>query len=211
MLESMIDYAAQHWTQYTLMIVQHLKISIIVIAIAAGIGIPFGYLSSRSRRLYGVLSSLFSILKVIPSLAILVLCIPIIGVGEQPAMIALSLLAIPSVLINTAMGFANVPSAVLETANGMGMGPLRILFRIQLPLAFPMILTGIRICAVETISCATLASYIGAGGLGNLILIGFGNRFEVLLLGGLSVAFLAIMTDIILLLWERKITSYKRL
>lgn len=209
-IQQMMTYLQSHQEQYLKMVLQHLKISFGVVLLAVLIGVPLGIWSSRSDRVYRIFSGMFSVLKVIPSLAVLILCIPILGAGEKPAAAALLLLALPTVLINTTLGFRSISGLVLEAASGIGMTDRQRFWQVEVPLALPTVLSGIRTCTVEIISCTTLASYVGAGGLGNLIQIGMSNRFDVLLLGGLSVAVLAVTVDLLLLLVERRAAYYQR-
>jgi len=131
---------------------------------------------------------------VIPSLAVLFLLIPLVGIGKIPALIALTLLALPPILINTVLGFSELSPALLEVSLGLGMNSSQLLWRIQLPLALPYILTGIKLALVELIASTTLAAYIGAGGLGNLIITGLGlARMDLLVIGGGSVALLSLV------------------
>ena len=130
-------------------------------------------------------------LRIIPSVAILILLIPVMGTGVRPAMTALVLLAVPPILMNTAAGFSEVPAFMLETAEGLGMTERQMFWKVKVPLAMPMILTGMRTAAIEIIASATIAAKIGAGGLGGIILTGL-NRTDLLLIGGISVALLSL-------------------
>jgi osmoprotectant transport system permease protein len=145
-------------------------------------------------------------LRVIPSLAVLLLMLPILGTGTAPATLALVLLAIPPILMNTIAGLEEVPDFLLETAAGLGMEEKQIWRRVRFPLAMPMVLTGIRTAAVELVASATLAAKIGAGGLGELIFTGIGlYRTDMLLIGGLSVALLSLSTGLLFGIIEKKI------
>lgn len=211
MYEAILTYLRHNSGSYAMSVLQHLKISGISVAVAFLIGVPLGAYSSFHAKLYNFFSGFFGLLSVIPSLAVLFICIPIFGVGAVPATIALTFLAVPPLLINTAVGFRGIPDSVLETAAGMGMGRSHQFFWVRLPLAMPMILTGLRTAAVEVIASATLASYIGAGGLGDLIFTGLGlYRMDLLLIGGISVAALSLVVDLILSLVEHSITRYRR-
>ena len=211
MYEAILTYLQQHWGSYAMSVLQHLRISGLSVLAAILIGVPLGIYSSFHTRMYNLFSGFFGLLSVIPSLAVLFICIPLFGVGVLPATIALTFLAVPPVLINTAVGFRGIQESVLETAVGMGMGRARMFFTVRLPLAMPMMLTGIRTAAVEVIASATLASYIGAGGLGDLIFTGLGlYRMDLLFIGGASVAILSLLVDLILSLVEYSITSYRR-
>jgi len=140
----------------------------------------------------------------------LLILLPIMGTGIRPAMTALILLAIPSILINTIVGLEEVPYFVLETAYGLGMTNFQVWRKVRIPLALPMILTGIKTSAIEIIASATLAAKIGAGGLGEIIFTGLGlYRFDLLLIGGLSVALLSISAGLIATLLDRLFLRYK--
>jgi osmoprotectant transport system permease protein len=108
----------------------------------------------------------------VPSLAIMAAMLPFIGVGFRPALIALTILAIPPILINTQAGFTNVEPAVLEAARGMGLNRLQVILRVQLPLALPLMIAGVRTASVEVLASATIGAVIGAGGLGEYIFAG---------------------------------------
>jgi osmoprotectant transport system permease protein len=135
--------------------------------------------------------------RAVPSLAILALVLPLLGIGFKTALVALTALAIPPILINTTTGLKEVRQEVIDAARGMGLSGSQILTRIQLPIAAPVIFAGIRTSAVQTVASATLATFIGAGGLGDLIVEGLQRRGpEILLAGAFSVALLAIITEI---------------
>jgi osmoprotectant transport system permease protein len=132
------------------------------------------------------------------------------GIGIKPAVTALVFLAIPPILINTTQGYSSIPLPVLETARGMGMSNRRIFFLIKMPLAMPLVLAGFKTAMVEVIASATLAAYIGGGGLGAIIFTGLGlMRSELLLIGGISVALLSILADILLSCLERRVVRYR--
>ncbi len=210
MYQAILKYFQQDSQDYIALVLQHLRVSGLSVLIALAIGLPLGIYASFHEKLYNTFSSFFGILSVIPSLAVLFVCIPIFGVGMVPAIIALTLLALPPVFINTTVGFRSIPGSVLETAVGMGMDGGDIFWKIRLPLAAPMMLTGIRTAAVEVIASATLASYIGAGGLGDLIFTGLGlYRIDYLLIGGISVAVLSLLVDLILSVAEFWMTRYE--
>ncbi len=211
MYETILLYLHQNASNYMVLVLQHLRISGLSVGFAILIGVSLGIYSANSSRLYNTFSGFFGLLRVVPSLAILVVCIPVFGVGVVPATIALTVLAIPPVMINTALGLRGVPDSVIETAVGMGMDSCLIFLKIKLPLAMPLIITGIRTAAVEVIASATLASYIGAGGLGDIIFTGLGlYRMDLLVLGGISVAALSLLTDLVLSSLEFSVTRYQR-
>jgi osmoprotectant transport system permease protein len=141
--------------------------------------------------------NVFNAFRVIPSLAILFLALPYLGLGFFPSLVALTVLAFPPVLINTYTGIRGVDAFIVEAAAGMGMTRAQVLAQVEIPLAIPAIVTGIRIASVEVISSATLASFIGGGGLGDFITRGFA-LFDVpiMLVGAVPVALLALFSEL---------------
>lgn len=205
-------YLRDNMDTYLEAVGRHLGISLLVLAAAMAIGIPFGYFAVRFGKYEKIIMSVFQVLRIIPSLAVLILLIPWLGTGLKPAMTALILLAVPPILMNTATGLHQVPAFMLETAQAMGMMERQVLWKVRFPLALPMILTGIKTATIEIIASATLASKIGAGGLGDIIFTGLGlNRVDLLLLGGVSVALLSIFSALLLDLLDRLLFRYNYL
>jgi osmoprotectant transport system permease protein len=135
--------------------------------------------------------------RAVPSLAILALVFPLLGFGFAPSLVALTLLAIPPILINASTGLRQVNPQVIDAARGMGLSGGQILSSIQLPIAAPVIFAGIRTSAVQVVASATLATFVGGGGLGDLIVLGLQrNDPAVLIAGSLAVAALAIITEV---------------
>jgi len=182
-------------------LVEALQRHLLLVAVALGIGIlvcvPLGIVTSRSRVAAVTFINSFNALRVIPSLAILFLALPYFGPSQTSATIALTILALPPILINTDTAFRKIDPAIREAALGMGMPQREILRRIEFPLALPIIITGIRTAAVEVIASATLAAFIGAGGLGIYITRGFAlYDTAILLVGAIPVALLAIIAEL---------------
>ncbi|WP_281270511.1 ABC transporter permease [Saliterribacillus persicus] len=174
------------------------------------IGIVCGYLCVKHKQLESKIVPIFQVLRVIPSLAVLLLLLPIIGTGMKSAVIALVLLAVPPVLMNTVVGIKEVPSFMIESAYGMGMTEKQVLWKVQFPLAMPLIFTGIKIAMIEIIASATLAAKIGSGGVGEIIFTGLGlNRTDLLLIGGITVGLLTILSSLLLELINRVVMRYK--
>lgn len=211
MINESIAYLLLNIDKYYDAVIIHIEISLAAIAVSFMIAVPLGIWCAKNGRIsYSVINA-FTILRIIPSLAVLVLAMPILGTGFVPALFALTLLAIPPILINTYSGFRNIDPSVLECATGMGMNASRILVGIEIPLAMPLILTGLRTSAAEVIASATLASYIGAGGLGDFIFTGIGmNDVRIVLIGGMSVALLSVLTEISLAAVQHMVTKYQR-
>ena len=188
----------------------HVRISLLALLIAVLIGVPAGFLCVRRQKTQKYITGLFSVLRVIPSLAVLLLMVPLMGTGTSPAVVALVLLAVPPILMNTVAGLEGVPPFMLETAEGVGMNPSQVWRKVRFPLAMPMILTGIKTAAVEIVASATLASKIGAGGLGDIIFAGIGLfKTELLLIGGVSVALLSLLTGLIFALVEKSAMKHR--
>jgi osmoprotectant transport system permease protein len=175
---------------------RHLQFSLVALAISILIGVPLGIVIARRVNLAQYVINFFGAIRLVPSLAILFLALPYLRTGFRPSVVALTVLAFPPVLINTYAGIRNVDRAVLEAARGMGMAPGQILRQIEIPLALPAMLAGIRIASVEVISSATLAAFIGGGGLGDFITRGFAvNEPSIMLVGAIPVALLALLSE----------------
>lgn len=175
---------------------RHLTLSAWALAISVAVCVPLGVLAARRAAAAQPIIGAVGALRIIPSLAILFLALPYLGTGFWPALVALTLLALPPVLINTYAGMRGVDRAVLEAARGMGMAPSQVLWRVELPLALPAVLAGVRTAAVEVIASATLAAFIGGGGLGTFITRGFALfRPDIMLVGALPVALLALAAE----------------
>ncbi|CQR25734.1 proline/glycine betaine ABC transport system,periplasmic component [Streptococcus varani] len=198
MLEAIGSYLAENGESYWGYVGQHLLLSSQALFLAILIGLPLGYLSYKNQTIKQIAVLLTQGLRVIPSLGVLFILIPLIGVGHFPALIALLILALPPILLHTIVGFSEVSASLIETGLGMGMTKRQLLGKVTFPLALPHVLNGIKLALIEIIASATLATYIGAGGLGTLIFTGLGlYRYDLLLLGGGSVAALSFISMLI--------------
>lgn len=210
-MNKMLSYLFENFMEYQNSILIHLKLSFSALIIGVLIGIIFGILCLKYKEISQIIINFFNFLRIIPSLVILILILPLLGTGFNPALVALVILGIPPILINTYLGITSISPSILEAGKSMGMNNWHILLKIQGPLATPLILTGIRIAAVEIIASATLASYIGAGGLGDIIFTGLAlNDHYMLFWGGISVAALSICSEIILFFIQHYVTKYER-
>lgn len=199
LLQAAYLYASTHRVELVHAISQHL----LLVAVALGLGIvfciPLGVWTSRSRLAALTLINLFNGLRVIPSLAVLFLAIPYFGLSFTSSVIALTLLALPPILINTDAAYRTIDDAIREAARGMGMTPRQILWRVETPLALPVIVTGIRTAATEVMASATLAAFIGAGGLGLFVVRGFAlYNVPILLVGAIPIALLTLAAEVLL-------------
>lgn len=183
---------------------EHLQISLLSLIIAIVIAVPLGLLLTRYKRVAEPIIGLAAILQTIPSLAVLALLIPLFGIGTTPAIIALTAYGLLPVLRNTYTGINEVDPALKEAATGMGMNSWRRLTKVELPLAMPVLMAGIRTSMVLIVGTTTIAALIGAGGLGELILLGLdrGGDISLILLGAIPAALLAILLDFILRWFE---------
>lgn len=199
-----LEYAASNPDKLIAALGQHLLLVIVPLTIGLAIGLPLGLLSSRSRTASTVLINSFNALRVIPSLAILFVAIPYFGLTFTSAAIALTLLVIPPILISTDVAFRSIDPAIQEAAKGMGMASEQVLRQVEIPLALPVIIAGIKTATVEVIASATLAAFIGAGGLGTFIVLGFSLYDNAILLtGAIPVAVLALVAEVSLSALQR--------
>jgi osmoprotectant transport system permease protein len=180
-------------------VAQHLTLASAALALALLAGLPLGVLAAERAGLRAGVLALAGIGRTLPSLAVLMLLLPWLGVGTAPAIIALALLAVPPIVISVDLGIRGVPAAALDAASGMGMTPLQRFVRVIVPLALPVSFTGLRTAATETIASATLATFIGGGGLGDEIVRGLQTDDAVLLFTAAAVvAALALAADLAL-------------
>lgn len=185
----------------------HLRLSGLALLIAVAIGVPLGIWVSRYGAPGQIVVNVLGVLRVVPSVAVLFLLLPSQGTGFRPSAIALTLLAVPPLLINTDAGMRSVDKAVLEAGRGLGMSPMRLLLRVQIPIALPVLLAGLRIATVEVIASATLATLIGGGGLGDFIQSGLSlSRNYILLVGAIPVALMALIAELALSYLQRRVS-----
>ena len=177
----------------------HLALAATALAIALALGISIGTWVARFAPARAPLLGAINAARVVPSLAVLTLMIPLLGIGFKPSVVALTLLAIPPIAINTDLGLRGVPLPLIEAAAGLGMTARQISRRVEWPLALPVIFSGVRTAGVEVIASATLAAFIGGGGLGEPIVNGLANNdMGSLLAGAVAVALLALATETLL-------------
>jgi osmoprotectant transport system permease protein len=183
-------------------VLEHLEISAVAVATAALVALPAGLFIGHKRRLEFVTITAANFGRAIPSFAVLALAFPValqfdLGFSIVPVVVALFLLAIPPILTNTYVGVKGVDRDTIEAATGMGMSGGEVLRRIELPLAAPLIVAGVRTSAVQVVATATLGAVVAGGGLGRFIVDGFAQQNDGMLLGGaLLVALLAIVTEL---------------
>jgi osmoprotectant transport system permease protein len=182
---------------FTQLLFRHIELSVVALAIAVLIAVPVALAVRNTPTGAAIAINVGNIGRAVPSLALLALALPFFGFGFTSALIALTALAVPPILINASTALREVDPGVIDAARGMGLSGSQILSGIQLPIAAPVIFAGIRTSAVQVVASATLATFIGGGGLGDLIVEGFQRGdTAILLAGALSVAVLSIITEV---------------
>ncbi|HEX3386441.1 MAG TPA: ABC transporter permease subunit, partial [Mucilaginibacter sp.] len=197
--QSLWEFMRQQSDKLLMQTLQHIGLTFISLIIAVIIGLPLGIWITRRKQFSGVVLGIAGILQTIPSIALLGFMIPLLGIGAKPAIVALFLYALLPIIRNTYTGIVGVDSSITEAARAMGMNKWQVLFKVELPLAMPVILAGIRTATVINVGVATLASYIAAGGLGEFIFGGISlNNTNMILAGAIPAACLAILFDFLL-------------
>src|SRR5215210_800432 len=187
------NFMAQQWDKLLEQTLAHIGLTFISLFLSILIGIPAGIWITRKKQWSKPELGIAGILQTIPSIALLGFMIPLLGIGAKPAIIALMLYALLPIIRNTYTGINEVNASVTDAARGMGMSQSQILFKVELPLAMPVILAGIRTATVINVGVATLAAYIAAGGLGEFIFGGIAlNNSNMILAGAIPAALLAI-------------------
>lgn len=205
-----LDYLFRRWDRVWALTLDHLTLAGTAILVALVIAIPLGILAARLPRVSTPLLAFLGALYTIPSLAFLALLIPTLGIGRRPAVVVLAVYAQIFLVRNIVAGLRGVDAATLEAARGLGMTRLQEFWRVRWPLALPVMIAGLRTATVTTISLATIAAWIGAGGLGTLLFEGIArddpNR---ILAGAIAITALAILTDALLRFIESR-TAIRR-
>lgn len=203
----MMDFISSNGTDLLYKTWEHLYISIISLGIGIIIAVPVGMAIANTKRLAGWILTLAGVLQTVPTLAVLALMIPLFGIGRVPAIIALSAYILLPILNNTIIGVRNIDPDLRDAAKSMGMTKGQVIKSLEIPLATPLILSGVRLSSVYVISWATLASYIGAGGLGDYIFNGLNTyQPELIISATIMVTIIALLADYCLALAEKWIT-----
>jgi osmoprotectant transport system permease protein len=199
-MQDLIDFLVRRWPQLLELAVEHLLLVLTAIVFATLIGVAVGVAVYRSAALSSLATALTATILTVPSLALFALMVAWVGLGDRSAIIALTAYALLPIVRNTVTGLQGVDPAINESAKGMGLGAGARLVRIDLPLAWPVILTGVRVATMLIVSIAAIAAYIGAGGLGNWIFDGLARRGSVVAMpliisGTLGVVVVAFLLD----------------
>ncbi len=203
----MLTFLTEHGSDLLIKTWEQLYISAIALVLGIIVAVPLGIALTRFPKTAKVVIAIASMLQTVPSLALLALMIPLFGIGKVPAIIALFIYSLLPILRNTYIGMNDVDPILKDSAKGMGMTPVQSIMQVEIPMATPVIMAGIRLSAVYVIAWATLASYIGAGGLGDLIFNGLNLFKPDLIIGGtIPVTLLALLVDFGLGRLEKQLT-----
>lgn len=192
------NYLTSNYQQILSLLGQHIYLSIVSVLIAILVGVPLGILISREPKLSKPIIGTTNVIQAVPSLALLGFLIPFIGIGSTPAIVMVVLYSLLPIVKNTYTGLTNIDADILEAAKGIGLTKSQTMRKVQLPLAFPMIMAGIRISAVTAVGLMTIAAFIGAGGLGYLVFSGVQTVDNYMILAGaLPACILALLIDFV--------------
>lgn len=201
----MIEYISKHYDKILICLLEHIQITVIAVAVSFIIALPFGILISKYKRLSGIVNGACNLIFSIPTLAMLVILLPFTGLGNMTAIVTLVLYNQYVLIKNIAEGFDEINPAIREIGLGMGYSKIQFFFSVEWPLALPMIINGIKLAAIGTVTMGTLGATIGAGGLGELILMGLVMRhWNKVIAGSALCAVFAFLLSAILQLWEDK-------
>lgn len=208
----MVEFLNNNGSQMMRLIWEHLYISLTALGLGVIVAVPLGIALTRTNKIATIVIGLASILQTVPSLALLALMIPFFGVGPVPAIIALFIYSLLPILRNTYTGMKGVNPSLVDAAKGMGMTEMQLVKKVELPQAAPVIMAGIRLSGTYVIAWAALASFIGAGGLGDFIFNGLNLFIPELIIGGtIPVTILALAVDFGLGRLEKMVTPRNQL
>jgi osmoprotectant transport system permease protein len=207
------EWVDSHWDDIQTAVVQHVELVVISVAIAVVIAVPVGILVRGHRVLFAATVAVGGVLYTIPSLAMFAFLVPSLGIGRGPVIVALVLYSFLILVRNTVVGLQGVPGPVREAARGMGLTGWQTLRKVELPLALPSIVAGIRIATVSAVGIATIGTLVAAGGLGDLIYLdGITRDFFLapIVVGAVLATLLAMALDLLLLAAERALEPWAR-
>ncbi|MCU9614619.1 ABC transporter permease subunit [Caldibacillus lycopersici] len=198
-MKSFFDYVTGNYQQILDLLWQHIYLSLFSVLVAAVIGVPLGILISKNQQLSKPIIGVANVIQAVPSLALLGFLIPFIGIGSTPAIVMVVLYSLLPIVKNTYTGLTNIDKTILEAAKGIGLTGSQTMRKVQLPLAFPIIMAGIRISAVTAVGLMTIAAFVGAGGLGYLVFSGVSSvDNNMILAGAIPACILALLMDFVI-------------
>jgi osmoprotectant transport system permease protein len=205
------DWIADHGADIGAQVIEHIELTVIAVLIGCAISFPLAILAHRRRWTYAPITWVAGILYTIPSLSLFVILVPITGLSATTVEIGLISYTLLILIRNTVAGLGSVPADVLDAARGMGFSARQTLWRVELPLALPVMMAGVRIATVSTIGLVTVGSLIGRGGVGQFILEGLRTLFQTeIVLGAVLAAVLAFAADGLLSLVQRSLTPWAK-
>lgn len=205
---NLFEYIANNYELILQQVGTHISLAATAVSLACAVGIPVGFLITGNKKVSTIVVNIANIFQTIPSLALFAFAMPLFGIGKPPVIFALFLYALLPIIKNTLIGINNVDPAIIEAARGMGMSKSQIMFKVEVPLAISVIMGGVRIATVTSIGITTIGALIGAGGLGSFIYQGISMMdYEMIFVGAIFSASLALLADFILGIVEKKLTS----
>ena len=205
------EYFSTRSSQLTDALVEHILITVVSVLLGLVLAFPLALLARRYRKLEGVVVGTTTAIYTIPSLALFALLLPATGLSQTTVIIGLALYSLTILVRNIIEGLKSVPEDVRESALGMGYGRARLLFGVELPLALPTIMAGLRVATVSTVALTTVGSIVGYGGLGNLLIQAVDSQFRAqVLAAGLLCVLLAVAFDLLIVGFQRVLTPWSR-
>ena len=202
-----LDYFKDNLSEIISLLIEHIELTSLALLLAIIIGVPIGILISYVKKINKPVLGIASVIQAIPSMALLGFAIPFLGIGTTPAIVMVVLYSLLPIIKNTYTGISNIDSNMIESATGIGLTKWQILYKIQIPLALPVIMAGIRISAVTAVGLMTMAAFIGGGGLGYLVFSGIRtvNNYQILA-GAIPACLLALAVDYLIGIVEKLVT-----
>ena len=206
-MSSFFTFVSENMSQILSLTLEHIELTAIAVGLSILVGVPLGILISYVKPLSKPILGIANVIQAIPSLALLGLSIPLLGIGEVPSVVMVIIYSLLPIIKNTFIGLNNIDPLTMEAARGIGLTKTQRLFKIQLPLALPVIMAGVRISAVTAVGLMTMAAFIGAGGLGYLIFSGIRTVSNAqILAGAIPACILALLVDWLIGMVEKLVT-----
>ncbi|WP_333813380.1 glycine betaine ABC transporter substrate-binding protein [Muricomes intestini] len=204
---SFIQYVQENYPQILGLLVDHIRLTAISVGLAILIGVPLGIIIAYAKKISKPVLAVANVIQAIPSMALLGFLIPLLGIGSVPAVVAVVLYSLLPIIKNTYTGIENINAETLEAAKGIGLTPFQVLTKVQIPLALPIIMAGVRVASVTAVGLMTMASFIGADGLGFLVFSGIRTVNNNQILGGaIPACLLALFVDFLFGTVEKLVT-----
>ena len=195
-MNAFLEVFMQRREELVQLLLEHIQMTSAAVLISICIGIPLGIFVTKNKKVSSIVIGIANIMQSIPSIGLLAFLVPVVGIGQKPAIIMVIIYALLPIIKNTYIGITGIQQSAIESASSIGLTKWRILYKIQIPIAMPYIMAGVRISAVTAVGTVTIAAFAGAGGLGWLINLGLNaNDADLVLLGALPACLLALVVD----------------